>query len=64
MSVPTDEQRAALEPIVEACRPPAKVPPGNPRRTISAILRRRETGAKWRAVPADLGPWRMAAQTV
>jgi transposase len=59
----TDAQRAALEPLVEACRPPAKVPPSNLRRTMSAILWRHANGAKWRAVPAELGPWWMAAQT-
>ena len=33
------------------------------RRTISAILWRHENGAKWRSLPAELGPWWMAAQT-
>ncbi len=59
----TDEQWAVLEPLVEACRPPAKVPPSNLRRTISAILWRHQNGAKWRALPGELGPWWMAAQT-
>jgi transposase len=59
----TDAQWAVLEPLVEACRPPAKVPPSNLRRTISAILWRHENGAKWRALPEELGPWWMAAQT-
>jgi transposase len=59
----TDEWWAVLEPLVEACRPAAKVPPRHLRRTISAILWRHENGAKWRAVPAELGPWWMAAQT-
>ena len=59
----TDGQWAVLGPLVEACRPSAKVPPGNLRRTISAILWRHENGAKWRAVPEGLGPWWMAAQT-
>ncbi len=58
----TDEQWAVLEPLVEACRPPAKVPPSNLRRTISAILWRHQNGAKWRALPGELGPWWMAAQ--
>jgi len=53
----TDEQWAVLGPLVEACRPPAKVPPREWRRTISAILWRHANGAKWRAIPADLGPW-------
>jgi transposase len=63
MTMLTDAQWAALEPLVEACRPHAKVPPSNLRRTISAILWRHENGAKWRSVPSELGPWWMAAQT-
>ena len=59
----TDEQWAVLEPLVEACRPPAKVPPSNLRRTIGAILWRHQNGAKWRALPEEFGPWWMAAQT-
>jgi transposase len=59
----TDEQWAALEPLVEACRPPAKVPPRHLRRTIGAILWRHQNGAKWRSLPEEFGPWWMAAQT-
>ena len=59
----TDEQWAVLEPLIEAVRPPAKVPLRHLRRTISAILWRHDNGAKWRAVPTELGPWWMAAQT-
>jgi len=59
----TDALWTVLEPLIEACRPPAKVPPRHLRRTISAILWRHNNGAKWRAVPNDLGPWWMAAQT-
>jgi transposase len=59
----TDVQWTMLEPLVEACRPHAKVPPSYLRRTMSAILWRHENGAKWRALPAELGPWWMAAQT-
>ncbi len=59
----TDVQWAMLEPLIEACRPHAKVPPQHLRRTISAILWRHNNGAKWRAVPNELGPWWMAAQT-
>ena len=62
MLVLTDEQWAVLEPLVEACRPAAKVPPSNLRRTIAAILWRHQNGAKWRAIPEELGPWWMAAQ--
>jgi transposase len=59
----SDAQWTVLGPLVEACRPHAKVPPSHLRRTISAILWRHENGAKWRSLPTDLGPWWMAAQT-
>jgi transposase len=59
----TDAQWTGLEPLVEACRPHAKVPPSHLRRTVEAILWRCTNGAKWRAIPAELGPWWMAAQT-
>jgi len=59
----TDGQWAALEPRIEACRPPAKVAPQNLRQTMSAIVWRHQNGAKWRAVPEVLGPWWKAAQT-
>src|SRR5437764_15495064 len=58
-----DAQWMKLEPLIEACRPKGKTPPQDLRRTISAILWRHENGAKWRAIPADLGPWSRAAQT-
>jgi transposase len=51
-----------LEPLIEACRPRGKTAPQDLRRTISAILWRHENGAKWRAIPAELGPWSRAAQ--
>ena len=51
-----------LEPLIEACRPKGKTAPKDLRRTISAIVWRNENGAKWRAIPAELGPWSRAAQ--
>ena len=51
-----------LEPLVEACRPHAKVPPSDLRRTVEAIPWRCTNGAKWRAIPEELGPWWKAAQ--
>jgi transposase len=59
----TDAEWAMLEPLVEACRPHAKVPPRHLRRTISAIFWRHANGAKWRSLPEEYGPWWMAAQT-
>jgi transposase len=58
----TDAQWALLEPLSEACRPKGKTPPQDLRRTLSAILWRHQNGAKWRAVPEELGPWWRAAQ--
>jgi transposase len=43
--------------------PKGKTPPQDLRRTLSAILWRHQNGAKWRAIPVDLGPWSRAAQT-
>ncbi len=59
----TDAQWTMLEPLIEACRPAPQVPPRHLRRTVGAILWRHDNGAKWRAVPDELGPWWMAAQT-
>ena len=59
----TDAQWERLEPLIEACRPKGKTPPQNLRRTLSAIVWRHQNGAKWRAIPAELGPWSRAAQT-
>ena len=59
----TDTQWATLEPLIEACRPKGKTPPQDLRRTMAAILWRHQNGAKWRAVPSELGPWSRAAQT-
>src|SRR3954451_5815682 len=58
----TDERWAALEPLLEACRPKGKTPPRDLRRTVEAIVWRHANGAKWRAIPAELGPWWRAAQ--
>jgi transposase len=59
----TDAQWTMLEPLIEACRPKGKTPPQDLRRTMAAILWRHQNGAKWRSVPAELGPWSRAAQT-
>ena len=58
----SDAQWALLGPLIEACRPKGKTPPQDLRRTLSAILWRHQNGAKWRAVPEELGPWWRAAQ--
>ena len=59
----TDEQWGVLAPLIAACRPPYKTDHHDLRRTIEAIIWRHDNGAKWRQIPAELGPWWMAAQT-
>jgi transposase len=59
----TDAQWTTLAPLIEACRPPYKTDHHDLRRTIEAIIWRHDNGAKWRQIPAELGPWWMAAQT-
>ena len=41
-----DAQWTLFEPLIEVCRPHAKVPPRHLRRTIGAILWRHDNGAK------------------
>ena len=57
-----DTQWDQLAPLIEACRPRGKTEPKDLRRTIEAIIWRHENGAKWRSIPAELGPWWRAAQ--
>jgi transposase len=52
-----------LTPLIEQCRPRGKTQHHDLRRTIEAIIWRHQNGAKWRAIPAELGPWWRAAQT-
>ena len=52
----TDEQWAALEPLVEAARPKGKTRPRGLRRTMEAIVWRHRNGAKWRASRPSSAP--------
>ena len=58
----TDAEWAVWESLVEAVRPRGKTPPKDLRRTIAATFWRHQNGAKWRAIPTELGPWWQAAQ--
>jgi transposase len=58
----TDEAWSVWEPLIEEVRPRGKTPPKELRRTITAIFWRHQNGAKWRSIPAELGPWWLAAQ--
>ncbi|WP_288377842.1 transposase, partial [uncultured Pseudomonas sp.] len=59
----TEAQWAMLAPLLEGCRPRGKTQPHDLKRTIDAILWRHWHDTNWRAVPAQYGPWWMAAQT-
>jgi transposase len=63
MQVLSDARWAALAPLIEECRPKGKTQHHDLRRTIEAIIWRHQNGAKWRSIPAELGPWWAAAQT-
>lgn len=58
-----DEEWAVLEPLIDAVRPHAKVPIADLRQRIEGIFWRHDNGAKWRAMPAEYGPWWKPAQT-
>ena len=59
----TEAQWERLSPLIEAVRPHGKTEHHDLRRTLEAIIWRHRNGATWRAIPAELGPWWMAAQT-
>lgn len=52
-----DEEWAVLEPLIDDVQPHVKVPIANLRRRIEGISWRHDNGAKWRAMPAEYGPW-------
>ncbi len=53
----SDAAWAGLKPLIEAVRPHGKTELHELRRTVEAIIWRHDNGAKWRSVPAALGPW-------
>lgn len=63
MGALVDQQWSVLEPLLNEARPWAARAIRQFRRTIEAIVWRQQNGAKWRSIPAGLGPWWMAAQT-
>jgi transposase len=57
-----DAAWAVWEPLIEEVGRRGKTRPKELRRTISAIFWRHQNVAKWRSIPAELGPWWLAAQ--
>ena len=58
----TDEQWSALKGALDAVRPGTGRPLQDERRTIEGVIWRLRNGARWRAVPAEFGPWWRPAQ--
>src|SRR4051812_46454983 len=58
----TDEQRVALKSALDAVRPGTGRPLADERRTVEGVVWRLRNGARWRALPAEFGPWWRAAQ--
>jgi transposase len=57
-----DEQWAVVKAALDAVRSGTGRPFVDERRTVEAVIWRLRNGARWRAVPAELGPWWRAAQ--
>ena len=58
----TDEQWGALKAALDAVRPSTGRPLADERRTIEGVVWRLRNGARWRAIPAEYGPWWRPAQ--
>ena len=58
----SDGEWARLKAALDAARSGTGRPLDDERRTVEAVIWRQRNGAKWRSVPAALGPWWKAAQ--
>lgn len=57
----SDGEWARLKAVLDVARSGTGRPLDDERKTVEAIVWRQRNGAKWRAVPAELGPWWQAA---
>lgn len=62
MKILSDDEWTRLEAAPDAVRSGTRRPFPDMRRTVEAVVWRQRDDAKWRAVPAQLGPWWKAAQ--
>src|SRR3954462_15825621 len=62
MAILSDSEWARLKAALDVARSGTGRPLDDERKTVEAIVWRQRNGAKWRAVPTDLGPWWKAAQ--
>lgn len=61
MAVLTDDEWATLKAALDHARSGRGRPMKDERRTVEAVVWRLRNGARWRAVPPELGPWARAA---
>jgi transposase len=61
MTVLTDDEWGALKAALYHVRSRRRRPMKDERRTVEAVLWRLRNGARWRAIPPELGPWTRAA---
>jgi transposase len=62
MQILSDGEWSRLKEALDAARSGTGRPLKEDRKTVEAIVWRQGNGAKWRAVPSELGPWWRAAQ--
>ena len=61
MAVLTDDEWTALKAALDSVRSRRRRPMKDERQTVEAVVWRLRNGAKWRALPDELGPWHRAA---
>ena len=62
MQILSYDEWTRLKVALDAARSGTGRPFPDLKRTVEAVIWRQRNGAKWRAVPAELGPWWKAAQ--
>src|SRR3954453_16689369 len=62
MQILSDGEWSRLKAALDEARSGTGRPLGDERKTVEAVIWRRSNGARWRAVPSELGPWWRAAQ--
>ena len=62
MQILSDGEWLRLKAALDEARSSTGRPLDEERKTVEAVIWRQRNGAKWRAVPSELGPWWRAAQ--
>jgi len=62
MQILSDSEWSRVKAALDVARCGTGRPLKEERKTVEAVIWRQRNGAKWRAVPSELGPWWRAAQ--